>query len=50
MTDFLVIGLLALGAGLSIGYLHRRARSGKGCCGGCAGCGMACSKRKEEPK
>lgn len=48
MTDALVVGFVILGVILSLRYLIRQARSGKGCCGGCAGCGKACPHRKED--
>lgn len=48
MIDYIVIGLVILGVILSVRYLRRRKAEGKGCCGSCAGCGMACSCKKEE--
>lgn len=48
MIDYLVVGLVILGVILSVRYIRRQARSGKGCCGGCAGCGMHCHCLKEE--
>ena len=48
MIDYLVVGLVILGVILSVRYIRRQARSGKDCCGGCAGCGMHCHCPKEE--
>ena len=48
MADFFIVGAIILAVILSVLYLIKQARSGKGCCGGCAGCSKACARRKEE--
>ncbi|WP_122791050.1 FeoB-associated Cys-rich membrane protein [Intestinibacillus sp. Marseille-P6563] len=48
MADFFIVGTIILAVILSVLYLIKQARSGKGCCGGCAGCSKACARRKEE--
>lgn len=48
MIDYLIIGLVILGVKLSIRYIRRQAARGKGCCGGCAGCGCKCPKEERK--
>ena len=48
MIDYLIIGLVILGVILSIRYIRRQAARGKGCCGGCAGCGCKCPKEERK--
>ena len=48
--DYLLLAAIALGCFFALRYILRQRKSGRGCCGSCAGCARQCEHRGDGKK